>query len=244
MQRSRDRVERFTYQVVNTFPHDSGAYCQGLAYDDGVLFEGTGHYGESAVRRVELETGVVLKQQPLSRRYFGEGIAIWGNRLIQLTWKGRRGFVYDKESLEPVEPPQRSSFTYSGQGWGLTHDGRHLIMSDGTSTLRFLDPETYRVVRRITVRMSGRRIVNLNELEFVEGQIFANVWQRNYLLRISPQDGTVNGLVDLSGILPGFPDRERDRVLNGIAYDARSGRLFVTGKYWPKLFEIRLIAQA
>lgn len=226
----------YDYQLINAFPHDPDAYCQGLAYDDGQLYEGTGKYGKSTLRKVELQTGRVQEQVRLNSRLFGEGITVWSDKIIQLTWKENTGLVYDKNALT-----QTDQFRYAGEGWGITHDGRHLIVSDGTSTLRFLDPTTYRVVRRLTVRSQGKRVQNLNELEFVHGEILANVWYKDYLVRISPDNGEVTGYIDLRRLWPQNRRPDREAVLNGIAYDAETGRLFVTGKNWPKLYEIRLV---
>ncbi len=220
-------------EVVAEFPHDVEAFTQGLAIVDGQLYEGTGQYGRSELRKVDLETGRVLQRVPLDRRYFGEGIAIWGDRIIQLTWKAGLAIVYDKETLKPL-----GTFRYEGEGWGLTHDGEHLIISDGSSTLRFLDPKTFKVVRRLPVTNNRRRVTRLNELEYVNGDIWANVWMEDYLVRINPENGEVVSTVDLRGLMPRRPHEQA--VLNGIAYDDKSGRLFVTGKLWPTLFEIKL----
>ncbi len=234
--RNRGPAPTLQCEVVNTFPHDPEAYCQGLAFQQGFLYEGTGSYGGSSIRRVELETGRVVQKRALARSLFGEGIEIWDNSIIQLTWKSRRAFHYDLASFEPLRQTG-----YRGEGWGLTHDERHLIMSDGTSTLRFLDPKTFEVERRLTVRDGNRRIVHLNELEFVEGKIYANVWYEDRIARISPQTGQVEAWLDLSGLLPAAKRPHEDAVLNGIAYDAEKKRLFVTGKNWPNVFEIRII---
>jgi glutamine cyclotransferase len=232
---ARERASaRVDVEVVQSYPHDTRAYTQGLVYDRGELYEGTGKYGESTLRRVELSTGRVLQSVELSRDVFGEGITVWGGEVIQLTWRNQFGIVYDKSTLE-----ERRRFRYAGEGWGLTHDGIHLIMSDGSSTLRFLDPKTFRVVRQLLVRSGGRRVANLNELEYVQGEILANIWYKNYIARISPSSGEVLGWIDLQTLVP--PRLDRDSVANGIAYDAENDRLFVTGKNWPHLFEIRLV---
>ena len=224
----------YGFQVVRAFPHDPRAYTQGLVFEGGFLYEGTGKYGESTLRKVELETGRVVQSRALERRLFGEGIAILGDRIIQLTWRAGTGIVYDKASLRELR-----RFRYTGEGWGLAWDGTHLIMSDGSSTLRFLDPTTFKVVRRLLVRSRGRRVGRLNELEYVEGEIFANIWYKDWIARISPATGEVTGWIDLRAL---WPDREdREAVLNGIAYDPTNRRLFVTGKNWPKLYEIRLV---
>jgi glutaminyl-peptide cyclotransferase len=223
-----------TYEVVRTYPHDPGAFTQGLQYVDGFLYEGTGLNGESSIRKVELATGRVLQQRALARAYFGEGIAVWKTDLIQLTWQSNVAFVYDSATFEP-----RGKFQYRGEGWGLTHDGRNLIMSDGSDELRVLDPSTFAERRRIKVTAAGAPLRNLNELEYVKGEIFANIWTTDAIARIAPDSGRVNGYVDLRGLLPAA-DRANTDVLNGIAYDPQNDRLFVTGKLWPKLFEIRV----
>ncbi|HXF06014.1 MAG TPA: glutaminyl-peptide cyclotransferase [Blastocatellia bacterium] len=226
----------YTYQIVNVYPHDRTAFTQGLVYDNGVLYESTGLYGQSSLRQVELETGKVLKLYRLPENYFGEGLTLWKDTLIQLTWREQVGWVYDKESFQPLR-----QFTYRTEGWGLTHDGQHLIMSDGTATLRFLDPETFKEVKRLVVRDRGVPVSSLNELEFVKGEIYANVWLTERVARISPKTGRVLAWIHLAGLLTEEDRRPPVDVLNGIAYDAAGDRLFVTGKLWPKLFEIKLI---
>jgi glutaminyl-peptide cyclotransferase len=223
------------YRVVKVYPHDRQAFTQGLQYVDGVLFEGTGQHGQSGIRRVKLETGEVLQQQPLDSKYFGEGITVWRDTIVQLTWQSETGFVYDKSSFK-----QTRSFNYTGEGWGLTHDGTRLIMSDGSAVIRFLDPATFKEAGRITVKDNGVAIKNLNELEFVNGEILANIWQTTRIARISPKTGDVVGWIDLAGLLDPREAVGTD-VLNGIAYDAKGDRLFVTGKWWPKLFEIKFV---
>ena len=225
----------YTYRVVQSFPHDAEAFTQGLIYVDGLLYEGTGLNGRSSLRRVELESGAVLHSIPLDAEFFGEGLAVLGSRLYQLTWKAGAGFIYDWPSLE-----RAGGWAYEGEGWGLTHDGTHLIMSDGTPTLRFLDPATLQVVRRVEVRAVDGPVSRLNELEYVRGQVYANIWQTNHIARIDPESGAVLGWIDLSGLLTEAERSQGVDVLNGIAYDAGSDRLFVTGKLWPKLFEIDL----
>ena len=214
-----------SYTATRTYPHDADAYTQGLIFYEGALFEGTGNYGQSALRRVELETGKVLQEHKLDRRYFGEGITIWKDQILQLTWRNRLGLVYDLHTFE-----LKKTFSYRGEGWGLTHDGQQLIMSDGTATLRFIDPSTFRVTRQITVRDGRTRIVNLNELEYVEGEIYANVWYQDRIARIHPADGRVISWLDLSQLFPKRKRPHRDAVLNGIAYDPQQRRLLVTGK--------------
>ena len=225
----------YGYQVVRAFPHDPRAFTQGLQYLDGVLFEGTGQVGQSSIRRVELETGKVLQQRDVPAPHFGEGITVWKNDLIELTWQTHVAFVYDRKTFEP-----KKQFRYPGEGWGLTHDGVNLIMSDGTNELRVLDPVTFAEKRRIKVTAAGEPLRELNEVEFVKGEIFANIWQTDYVARIAPDTGKVTGYIDLRGLLSSA-ERARTDVLNGIAYDAEHDRLFVTGKWWPKLFEIKLV---
>lgn len=223
------------YQVVRVYPHDPNAFTQGLQYVNGVLYEGTGLNGKSSIRKVKLETGEVLQKYDVPSQYFGEGIVVWKSDLIELTWQSQVAFVYDAATFAP-----RKKFSYHGEGWGLTHDGANLIMSDGSDQLRFLDPGTFAEKRRIKVTAVGAPLRNLNELEYVKGEIFANVWQTDYLARILPATGQVTGYVDLRNLLSPAERGSAD-VLNGIAYDAQRDRLFVTGKLWPKLFEIRLV---
>ena len=226
------------YRVVATFSHDPAAYCQGLVFDEGLLHESTGRQGLSTVRTVELETGKVLRREELPARYFGEGLALVGERLIQLTWEQGVARIYDRATLKPLD-----QFAYEGEGWGLTYDGTHLVMSDGSEKLFFRDPQTFKEVRRVTVRMKGAPLPELNELEMVEGEVWANVWKKDYIARIDPATGEVLGVVDLSGIFDRHTIDDEDAVLNGIAYDPKAKRLFVTGKLWPKLFEIELVAK-
>ena len=223
------------YEIVREYPHDPDAFTQGLLYRDGALFESTGQYGRSSLRKVELATGKVLQQHRVDDRYFAEGLADWGTRLIQLTWQTNVGFVYDLTTFEP-----QSTFTYPGEGWGLTHDGSRLIMSDGSPNLRFLDPVTFQERGRIRVLDGPAPIDLLNELEFVKGEVYANVWGSDRIAIIDPAAGRVTGWVDLAGLLRGSARTGGEDVLNGIAYDAAQDRLFVTGKLWPKLFEIRV----
>lgn len=230
-----DVVTSYRYEVVRVYPHDRAAFTQGLEYIDGILYEGTGLHGRSSLRLVRLDTGEVVRGEPLGPEYFGEGITVWRDTIIQVTYRSEMGFVYDRRTLEP-----RRTFTYRGEGWGLTNDGRRVIMSDGTATLRFLDPDTLTETGRITVHDRGVEVPYLNELEFVRGEIYANVWRTNRIARISPKTGAVTGWIDLEGILPAA-DAVGVDVLNGIAYDAPNDRLFVTGKLWPKLFEIKLL---
>jgi glutamine cyclotransferase len=225
----------YDYRVVNVYPHDRQAYTQGLIFSNGFLYESTGLHGASGLRRVQLDTGRVLDRHSLDRRYFGEGITDWEGSLLQLTWRSNLGFIYDRSNLKV-----RGTFPYPGEGWGLTHDRKRLIMSDGTAILRFLDPRTFRETGRMTVRDGAVPLAELNELEFVRGEIFANVYRTDLIARISPQTGRVVGWIDLRGLLPEGEKRIPVDVLNGIAYDGHRDRLFVTGKLWPKLYEIKL----
>lgn len=225
----------YGYRVINRYSHDPQAFTQGLIYDDGLLLEGTGRYGASSLREVVLETGEVLRQQPLEEIYFGEGITLFDGEIIQLTWQSGTGFIYDRETFDRL-----SSFSYPTQGWGITHDGEKLIMSDGSATLYFWDPQTLAETGRVTVTANGEPVVRLNELEYINGEVFANIWQTDMIARISPETGEVLGWIDLSGLLDEEQAASAD-VLNGIAYDATGDRLFVTGKYWPLLFEIELV---
>jgi glutamine cyclotransferase len=235
-----DSIPVLGYQIVNTYPHSSLAFTQGLVYDEGVLYEGTGLYGRSTLRRVDLETGRVLEQTHLVSTLFGEGVALWKDRIIQLTWQSGRGLVYGKENLTEI-----GNFSYPTEGWGITSDNKSLIMSDGTDILHILDPESFAEKGRIKVTANGTPLKGLNELEYIKGQIYANVWPTNWIVIISPESGEVKGKINMKGIL-----QERDiqgsivDVLNGIAYDALEDRLFVTGKLWPKLFEIKLVPEA
>lgn len=225
----------YGYEVVREYPHDPEAFTQGLIFRDGFLYESTGQTDRSSVRKVELETGKVLQRHMLAHEYFGEGLTDWGSQLIQLTWVTNVGFVYDLATLK-----ERRRFTFAGEGWGLTHDGTRLIMSDGTPNLRFLNPETFDEQSRLNVRDHNGSVDDLNELEFVKGSVYANVWLSERIAIIAPDTGMVTAWIDLAGLRPrqGPPG---DDVLNGIAYDAPADRLFVTGKLWPKLFEIRVM---
>lgn len=231
-------VDTFDYRVVNVFPHDAGAWTQGLVFADSFLIEGTGyHLGPSKLRKVGLETGAVVQQVELQVPYFGEGVALWGDSIIQLTWRDHVALIYDVATLE-----ETGRFYYDTEGWGLTHDGTNLIMSDGTSTIYFRDPATFAVTGRISVTENGRPVVNLNELEYIDDRIFANVWLTDFIVIISPQSGNVVGRIDLTGLLGEargrFPLAD---YLNGIACDKDNDRLFVTGKLWPRLYEIELV---
>jgi glutamine cyclotransferase len=226
-----------SFRVVQVYPHDPNAFTQGLVYVDGRLYESTGRNGRSSIRMVDLQTGRVLQKYDLPQEYFGEGLTDWGSSLIQLTWTSGIAFVYDRFSFAP-----QREFRYKGEGWGLTHDASSLIMSDGSSVLRFLDPESFRQTRRISVRENnGHAVEQLNELEYVRGEIYANIWYSDKIARISPRSGNVLGWIDLTGLIEKRELSNSGAVLNGIAYDSAGDRLFVTGKLWPKLFEIKAV---
>ncbi|MDT5268185.1 MAG: glutaminyl-peptide cyclotransferase [Acidobacteriota bacterium] len=228
-------VPVYGYEVVNTFPHDPDAFTQGLIFHDGVLVESTGLERHSTLRRVELQTGKVLQRVDVPRDFFAEGMTLFNGKIFQLTWKGEKGFVYDPQTFQKT-----GEFTYEGEGWGLTHDADSLILSDGSEHLRFIDPNTYQVKRTISVTDRGRPVEELNELEYVKGEIYANIWHDNRIARIDPQTGRVKGWIDFTGLLKPGETTNGEAVLNGIAYDEAGDRLFVTGKLWPKLFEVRL----
>ena len=225
----------YGYEVKAAYPHDDQAYTEGLFYLGGFLFESTGREGRSSIRKVRLKDGVVVQSQVIPSNMFGEGIVNWGDEIVSLTWQDHVGFRWDLNSFA-----MRSSFSYPGEGWALTQDGKHLIMSDGSAVLRVLDPRTFKQVRRIRVTSNGKPVVNLNELEWVKGEILANIWLTNRIARINPQSGAVTGWIDLSGLPEAGRRLDQDSVLNGIAYDRQGDRLFVTGKNWPHLYEIKL----
>ena len=228
------RTPVYGYEVVKVYPHDREAFTQGLLFRDGVLYESTGLNGKSSLRKVQLETGRVLQQVAVDSRYFAEGLTDWGTRLVQLTWSTNVGFVYDLASFK-----QQQTFSYTGEGWGLTHDDRRLIMSDGTSTLRFLDPQTLKVTGQVQVTDGNVPVRDVNELEYVDGQVYANVWLTDRIAMIAPDTGRVTAWLNLAGLISKSA-LSGDAVLNGIAYDTQRKRLFVTGKLWPSLFEIRV----
>ncbi|HET9033687.1 MAG TPA: glutaminyl-peptide cyclotransferase [Dokdonella sp.] len=223
------------YEIVNTWPHDRGAFTQGLIYRNGFLYESTGLNGRSSLRKVSLETGEVVQHETVAKQYFAEGLTAWKHHLIQITWQSKTGFVYDLKTFKRI-----GEFNYSGEGWGITHDDKRLIMSDGSSNLRFLDPETYQQTGMLEVTYQGKPLANLNELEYIRGRIFANVWQSNSIVVIDPASGRVTAQINLAGLLNAEDRSAGVDVLNGIAYDAKKDHLFVTGKLWPKLFEIKL----
>lgn len=223
------------YEVLARFPHDTSAYTQGLLYHDGVLYESTGRYGVSELRRVELESGRVLQRVRLPDDRFGEGLALLDGRLFQLTWESGVGYVYDVETLALVD-----SFTYTGEGWGLTTDGESLIMSDGSDTIRFLDPQTFETVRTVAIRDNGAPLKDINELEYIGGVLYANIYRTDWIVRIDPETGNVLNWTNMRGLLSTRERTPYTDVLNGIAYDTANDRLFVTGKLWPTLFHVRL----
>ena len=227
-----------TYRIIHAYPHDPQAFTQGLIYLDGHLYESTGINGRSTLRMEDLETGRTLQNLNVPSQYFAEGLTDWGSKLIQLTWQAHLALVYDRFSFRQV-----ATFPYTGEGWGLTQDGKHLILSDGSAALRFFDPATFRELRRVEVKDSGVPIDKLNELEFVHGEIYANIWHTDRIARISPETGKVLGWINLTGLLPESQRSDPEAVLNGIAYDAAHNRLFVTGKLWPTLFEIKVIPE-
>ncbi|MDO1529986.1 glutaminyl-peptide cyclotransferase [Fulvimonas sp. R45] len=238
---TRDAIPVYGYAVVHAYPHDTNAYTEGLFYLDGHLYESTGQVGASTVRKVDLATGKVLQQADTPWPDYGEGSVAWQDKLIQLTWRNHEGFVYDLATLKPL-----ARFAYPGEGWALTTDGSYLYMSDGTPVIRRLDPNTLQQVGSIHVTADGKPLENINELEWVKGQLFANVWLTTHIARIDPASGKVVGWIELGGLVPkadSLGDPVND-VLNGIAYDAKHDRLFVTGKCWPKLYEIRLTGPA
>ena len=225
----------YQHRVIRTFPHDREAFTQGLVYHDGVFFESTGLYGKSTLREVAIETGKVLRQHDLDQKYFAEGLTDWGDTLVQLTWTSGIALAYDRATFR-----QTGSFSYAGEGWGLTRTDRHLVMSDGTATLKLLDPSTFAPVSTLQVRDDNGPVTALNELEMVKGVLFANVWQSHRIAMIAPDTGVVTGWLDLTGLLPAA-ELARVDVLNGIAYDEQGDRLFVTGKWWPTVFQVEVV---
>lgn len=230
------RAEIQSYELVATYPHDEAAFTQGLFFWDGALYESTGRYGESSIRKVDIETGTVQDMRDIPPEYFGEGITRWQDKIIALTWRSGRGFVLDIATLAP-----ESGFDYPGEGWGLTASDTHLIQSDGSSVLRFLNPQTLQITGTLDVKLNGQPLEFLNELEWVNGEIWANVWQTDYIARINPDTGNVIAVVDFTGLLPASERADlNDDVFNGIAYDPETGRIFVTGKHWPALYEVNV----
>ena len=235
----RPGVLRYSYKIITSYPHDIRSFTQGLAYEDGFLYEGTGLYGQSVMTKRELKTANLIKSQRLPHKYFGEGIALFGDKAIQLTWKSQTAFVYDKATFRPL-----AEFKYAGQGWGVTFDGKRLVLSDGTAMLRVLDPNTYAETDRVIARDRGRPVRGLNELEFIDGYVYANVWPTDYIAIISLKTGRVTGWINLTGLCP-LPRRQAsNNVLNGIAHLPETNHLLVTGKRWPKLYEIELVRES
>ena len=226
----------YGYKIINTYPHSTDSFTQGLVFDEGTLYESTGLNGQSAINIVDLKTGETIKSHEIADKYFGEGITVVGNKIIQLTWRAKKGFVYDKETLKLLR-----TFKYDTQGWGITYDGKYIIMSDGSDVLYFMDPRTFKVKGTLDVYYENGKVGKLNELEYIEGEIYANIWGEEKIARISPKTGQVTAWIDLSGLLSKEDKQNRIDVLNGIAYDKENDRLLVTGKLWPKIFEIEVI---
>ncbi len=225
----------YTYEIVKAFQHDNQAFTQGLVFHDGYFYESTGQYGHSSLRKVALPVGKVVQKVEVPAEHFAEGLTILNRKVFQLTWTDNRGFIYDVNSLNKI-----GEFKYAGEGWGLTNDGRNLIMSDGSNEIRFLDPQTFQVTKSIKVFDNGRPLASLNELEYIKGEIYANIWHSDKIVRLDPESGKILAWIDLSGLLPDARQQNSEAVLNGIAYDPAKDRLFVTGKLWSKIFEIRL----
>lgn len=230
-------ITHYTYRIVDTYPHDKEAFTQGFLYHNGSFFEGTGLKGKSSLRKTDLDTGDIIDIVELPEKYFGEGITIFNNKIYQLTWKAETGFIYNMD-FELIK-----KFKYSGEGWGLTHNENQLIMSNGSSTLYFLNPENLEIEKELNVKRNGESVSNINELEYIRGEIYANIWHKNYILRINPDSGKVTGIIDLEDIISPDDYNHKLDVLNGIAYDKKNDRLFVTGKLWPLIFEIELVPE-
>ena len=230
-----NNVPRYSYNIINTYPHDVNAFTEGLVYESGFLYESTGRINESTLRKVDLQTGEILKLHKLDGNYFGEGITLYNDKIFQLTWKSNVGFIYDKDTFNLI-----NKFYYNTEGWGITHNDEHLIMSDGTDEIYFLNPQNFKKVYSIKVHDEFRPIKKLNELEFIKGEIYANVWKCDKIARICPHSGKITGWIELKGLLSP-KECKRAGTLNGITYDKKNNRTFVTGKMWPKIFEIKLI---
>ena len=231
-----DEVPIYTYEVVNSWPHLTTHFTQGLVYHDGHLYESTGQYGSSILCRLEFKTGKVQKKVDVAREFFAEGMTIFGDKIYQLTWQAHKGFVYDLKNFERL-----SEFSYEGEGWGLTNDGHSLLMSDGTNKIRFIDPQSFRVLRSIEVFDHNQPLMELNELEYIKGEIYANIWHSDKIVRLDPASGKILAWIDLAGLRRPEDGDNEDNVLNGIAYDEKNDRLFVTGKRWSRMYEIRLV---
>ena len=237
VEQDSDRVPVHRCEVVNAWPHDTMAFTQGLAFKNNTLYESTGRNGFSSLRIVDLNTGKIQKKVDVPDPYFAEGITVLNGKVFQLTWLNQKGFIYDQNTFQ-----LHGVFKYDSEGWGLTNDGNSLIMSDGTNTLRFLDPRTFQVKGAIRIYRNNSPLMNLNELEYIKGEIYANIWPSDHIVRIDPKTGRMNGWIDLTGLRPATTRKDKQAVLNGIAYDEQRDRLFVTGKLWPMLFEIRIKA--
>jgi len=228
-------VPKYSYEVVHVYPHDTRAFTQGLIFQDGKLLESTGQEGQSTLRSVDLESGQVVKKVDVPKQYFAEGMTVLNGKIYQLTWQHQLGFIYDYQTFEKT-----GQFNYQGEGWGLTNDGKSLILSDGSNRIRFIEPGTFQVTKTIAVTANGKPVNELNELEFVQGEIYANIWHDQRIVTINPETGSVTSWIDFTGLLKPGEARDSEAVLNGIAVDPASGRLFVTGKLWPKLFEVKI----
>jgi glutamine cyclotransferase len=232
---SNGTIPNYTYDIVKVYPHDADAFTQGLVFRDGKLLESTGEEGRSTLRKVDLDSGQTLKKVDLAPQYFGEGMTVLNNKVYQVTWQHQIGFIYDYQTFERL-----GEFNYEGEGWGLTTDGQSLILSDGSNRLRFLDANSFRVISTIDVTENGQPVRQLNELEYIKGEIYANIWHSTRIVTINPQTGAVTTSMDCADLVSQSGAHDEEAVLNGIAYDEASDRLFVTGKLWPKLFEIRV----
>ena len=231
----KSKPETLGYQIVSVRSHDPDAYTQGLQWTAGRLFESTGQYGQSTLRELEPTTGNILRKRPLAKSVFGEGLTVLNQELWLITWKENTAYVFEPDTFKPLR-----THSYQGEGWGLTNDGKHLIMSDGSSTLKFINPQNFSILKTLDVQDGKSPVKNLNELEWVDGQIFANIYLTDKIVRISPQDGQVTGWLDLAGLRNQLTQPNHAEVLNGIAFVKSSGHLLVTGKYWPQLFEIKI----
>ncbi len=231
-----DKTTLYGYKIVNTFSHDPESFTQGLFLEDGILYESTGLNGKSAVKKIDLKTGKVIKSRNMQDKFFGEGLTIVNDKIIQITWRSKTGFVYDKDSLEILR-----TFSYKTQGWGITYDGKYLIISDGSEILYFMDPKSFVVVGKLEIYDDRGKVSKLNELEYIDGEIYANIWGKDLIARINPKTGYVNSWIDLTGILSKEDRKGKEDVLNGIAYNPENNTLLVTGKLWPKIFEIKVI---
>jgi glutamine cyclotransferase len=231
-----NKTTLYGYKIVNTFSHDPEAFTQGLFLEDGILYESTGLKGKSTVKKIDLKTGKVIKSRNMQDKFFGEGLTIVNDKIIQITWRSKTGFVYDKDSLEILR-----TFSYKTQGWGITYDGKYLILSDGSDILYFMDPKSFVIVGKLEVYDEKGKVSNLNELEYINGEIYANIWGKELIARIDPKTGHINSWIDLTGILTPEDRKGKEDVLNGIAYNSENNTLLVTGKFWPKIFEIEII---